>query len=84
MIPRNWRLQQQRYRLAAKTCEHCHQMIFPPRNVCPACAAEASRLSGDFSIPVKIVKCETQNGDVTKVLSYGYRPHLVAAASVTK
>jgi len=41
MIPRNWRLQQQRYRLAGKVCEHCNEMTFPPRSVCPKCEAAA-------------------------------------------
>ncbi len=41
MIPRNWRLQQQRYRLAGKVCEHCNEMTFPPRGVCPKCEAAA-------------------------------------------
>jgi uncharacterized OB-fold protein len=38
MIPRNWRLQQQRYRLEGKVCEHCHKVVFPPRSVCIECA----------------------------------------------
>jgi len=36
-IPRNWRLQQQRYRFAGKMCERCNKVIFPTRNVCPEC-----------------------------------------------
>ena len=41
MIPRNWRLQQQRYRLTGKVCEHCNEMVFPPRAICPKCEAAA-------------------------------------------
>ncbi len=41
MIPRNWRLQQQRYRLTGQVCEHCNEMVFPPRTVCPKCKAAA-------------------------------------------
>jgi uncharacterized OB-fold protein len=40
-IPRNWRLQQQRYRLVGEICEHCNAKIFPPRDVCPECEAPA-------------------------------------------
>ena len=40
-IPRNWRLQQQRYRLVGEICEHCNGKIFPPRDVCPECEAPA-------------------------------------------
>lgn len=36
-IPRNWRLQQQRYRLVGEICEKCNARIFPPRDVCPEC-----------------------------------------------
>jgi hypothetical protein len=36
-IPRNWRLQQQRYRLIGEICEKCGARIFPPRDVCPEC-----------------------------------------------
>ncbi len=41
MIPRNWRLQQQRYRLTGKVCEHCNEMVFPPRAICPKCQVAA-------------------------------------------
>jgi uncharacterized OB-fold protein len=40
-IPRNWRLQQQRYRLVGEICEKCDPRIFPPRDVCPECEAPA-------------------------------------------
>jgi uncharacterized OB-fold protein len=40
-IPRNWRLQQQRYRLVGEICEKCNARIFPPRDVCPECEAPA-------------------------------------------
>jgi uncharacterized OB-fold protein len=40
-IPRNWRLQQQRYRLVGEICERCGARIFPPRDVCPNCEAPA-------------------------------------------
>jgi uncharacterized OB-fold protein len=40
-IPRNWRLQQQRYRLVGEICERCGARIFPPRDVCPDCEAPA-------------------------------------------
>ena len=40
-IPRNWRLQQQRYRLVGEICEKCNARIFPPRDICPECEAPA-------------------------------------------
>ena len=40
-VPRNWRLQQQRYRLVGEVCERCGSRIFPPRDVCPECEAPA-------------------------------------------
>ncbi|MBM4424357.1 MAG: Zn-ribbon domain-containing OB-fold protein [Chloroflexi bacterium] len=43
-ISRNWRLQKQRYGLVGEVCEHCGSKIFPPRDVCPACAEEAKTL----------------------------------------
>ncbi len=40
-IPRHWRLNSQRYRLAGETCPNCSKKIFPPRDVCPHCQDEA-------------------------------------------
>lgn len=40
-IPRNWRLQTQRYRMVGELCEGCGARIFPPRDVCPECEAPA-------------------------------------------
>lgn len=40
-VPRNWRLQQQRYRLVGEVCDKCGVAIFPPRDVCPECEAPA-------------------------------------------
>lgn len=40
-IPKNWRLQQQRYRLVGEVCERCGVKIFPPRDICPECEAPA-------------------------------------------
>lgn len=42
-IPRNWRLQQQRYRLVGEICEACGARIFPPRDVCPECETVEQR-----------------------------------------
>ena len=42
-IPRNWRLQQQRYRLVGEICEKCGTRIFPPRDVCPECETVEQR-----------------------------------------
>jgi len=40
-IARNWRTRQQRYSLVGEVCTVCHKKIFPPRDVCPHCAAPA-------------------------------------------
>ncbi|HJZ05099.1 transcriptional regulator [Candidatus Amesbacteria bacterium RIFCSPHIGHO2_01_FULL_48_32] len=40
-ISRYWRLQKARYGLVGEVCTHCKKKIFPPRDVCPTCAAEA-------------------------------------------
>ncbi|HEY3355285.1 MAG TPA: Zn-ribbon domain-containing OB-fold protein [Polyangia bacterium] len=40
-IPRNWRLQRQRYALVGEVCARCGSKLFPPRDVCPACTAPA-------------------------------------------
>lgn len=39
-IAQNWRLNDQRYALQGARCEVCQQVTFPPREVCPKCAAE--------------------------------------------
>jgi uncharacterized OB-fold protein len=39
-IAQNWRLNDQRYTLQGARCEVCQQVSFPPRDVCPKCAAE--------------------------------------------
>ncbi len=40
-VPRDWRLQTQRYRLTGEVCNTCGAKIFPPRDVCPSCEAPA-------------------------------------------
>jgi len=63
MIPRNWRLQQQRYRLTGNVCKHCNEMTFPPRSVCPKCqsVAQTPLFGGSnteqaaIGIPVEVV-----------------------------
>jgi uncharacterized protein len=40
-VARQWRLKTQRYRLIGEQCPACRQKLFPPRDVCPHCAAEA-------------------------------------------
>lgn len=39
-IARHWRLRSQRYRLEGEMCANGHP-VFPPRDICPACAATA-------------------------------------------
>ncbi len=48
-FPQDWRLNNARYALAGERCPACGVVIFPPRNVCPECSAEAKtvyKLSG--------------------------------------
>ncbi len=48
-VSQNWRLQGARYGLIGEQCPSCGAAIFPPRDVCPECAAEAKtpfQLSG--------------------------------------
>ena len=40
-ISQNWRLNATRYTLAGERCPACGAAIFPPRDVCPDCAADA-------------------------------------------
>ena len=52
-VARQWRLKAQRYRLVGEECPTCRRKIFPPRDVCPHCAAAAREpfvLSGQGSV----------------------------------
>lgn len=49
-IPRHWRLKAQRYRLEGARCPVCGQPTFPPRPVCPHCAANLRSLTWVLSI----------------------------------
>ena len=40
-VPRNWRIQKQRYALVGEVCTHCGHKIFPPRDICPECEQPA-------------------------------------------
>ncbi|MGQ9586012.1 MAG: Zn-ribbon domain-containing OB-fold protein [Anaerolineae bacterium] len=41
-IPRNWRLNDQRYALVGEVCDQCGAHLFPPRDVCPECGRPAA------------------------------------------
>jgi hypothetical protein len=43
-ISQNWRMKAQRYALVGEQCPNCAHFIFPPRDVCPSCEAEAKTL----------------------------------------
>lgn len=47
-VSQNWRMNPSRYRLQGERCPACGVAIFPPRDVCPECAAEA-RTPADLS-----------------------------------
>ncbi len=38
-VAQAWRLKSQRYGLQGSKCETCRKVLFPPRDVCPYCAA---------------------------------------------
>lgn len=40
-VARTWRTRRQRYSLVGERCDHCHNAIFPPRDVCPHCSEPA-------------------------------------------
>jgi uncharacterized OB-fold protein len=48
-IARHWRLKAQRYQLIGEVCPNCNEKIFPPRDVCPHCAGEATQPPFQFS-----------------------------------
>jgi uncharacterized OB-fold protein len=39
-IAQSWRLKGQRYALKGSQCDHCGEVNFPPREVCPHCEAK--------------------------------------------
>ena len=48
-LPRDWRLQAERYRLLGGRCRDCGRISVPERQVCPGCggaAVETIKLSG--------------------------------------
>ena len=52
-LTQHWRLNDARYTLTGEKCPECGTAIFPPRDLCPACAAEAKiphRLIGNGTI----------------------------------
>ncbi len=58
-IPRHWRLNSQRYALQGVTCPHCAANIFPPRDVCPYCAAQ-TETSYRLQPEVKVVAASSR------------------------
>ncbi len=44
-VPRIWRLKAQRYRMVGNVCPTCGQVFFPPRPICPNCAAEPAHIA---------------------------------------
>ena len=48
-IARHWRLRAQRYQLLGEVCPNCNEKIFPPRDVCPHCAQNATEPTFQFS-----------------------------------
>lgn len=38
-VAQNWRINAQRYSMKGHRCEKCQKVSFPPREVCPYCAA---------------------------------------------
>lgn len=44
-LARHWRLKRQRYSLEGEVCPQCRRALFPPRDVCPHCLAEAREVN---------------------------------------
>jgi uncharacterized OB-fold protein len=44
-ISRNWRLQQERYRLIGVVCPHCDVKDFPPRIICQNCGTKTEAVA---------------------------------------
>ncbi len=42
-VPRHWRTQLPRYALVGVVCDSCHEIAFPPRDVCPKCHSPTTR-----------------------------------------
>jgi len=64
-ISQNWRMRDARYALTGERCPVCGVAIFPPRDVCPDCSAEAKtpyQLSGKGTIYSYTVLTEAPAG----------------------
>ncbi len=44
-ISQHWRLKKERYNLVGTECPQCGYKSFPPREVCPRCAAQTHTLA---------------------------------------
>jgi hypothetical protein len=54
-ITRHWRLKAQRYRLEGSLCPGCGRLTFPPRPLCPICAAQPANSGWTYPLPVGLV-----------------------------
>lgn len=57
-IPRHWRLRKQRYAMVGSICPTCQTPQFPPRAVCPTCAAAAQRQDARIAAPLLLERPE--------------------------
>lgn len=57
-IAQNWRINAQRYALKGLRCEKCQQVTFPPREVCPYCAAvdQAAEQKTAINFPLNVTR----------------------------
>ena len=58
-VAQNWRLNAQRYALKGVRCHHCQKVIFPPREVCPYCAA-----AEQAALPTNIIVLPEPRGEI--------------------
>jgi uncharacterized OB-fold protein len=58
-VAQNWRLNAQRYALKGVRCENCQKAIFPPREVCPHCAAAEQAAN----IPINVIVLPELRGE---------------------
>ena len=75
-IAPHWRLNAQRHRLAGAVCADCGHTMFPPRPVCPACAARRARV--DVLETIQIDSLEPVTGIVAPARQNGTRLRLTA------
>jgi uncharacterized OB-fold protein len=58
-VPRVWRNRKVNLRMMAEVCQHCHKVIFPPRDICPE--PDCGKPTGETIIYYSPVKSESKS-----------------------